>query len=91
MRWRSISKLALPDPMITAARNSVTGTGPSASTAPTSCRLLKCSDSAASSRPSPPRYTSWATPALAAASRNVAAPARSRSANSAVAPIECTR
>ena len=28
MRWRSISKLVLPDPMTTAARSSVAGTGP---------------------------------------------------------------
>ena len=32
-RLRSISKLALPDPMMMAARSSVTGTGPAASTA----------------------------------------------------------
>ena len=35
-RFRSISKLAEPDPMMTAARSSVTGTGPEASTRPTS-------------------------------------------------------
>ncbi len=34
-RYRSISKLADPDPMMSAARSSVTGTGPSARTRPT--------------------------------------------------------
>ena len=39
VRWRNISNDALPEPMMTAARSSTTGTGPDASTRPTSCRL----------------------------------------------------
>ena len=35
-RYRSISKLAEPEPMMIAARSSVTGTGPSARIWPTS-------------------------------------------------------
>ena len=38
-RWRSISNDALPEPMITAARSSVTGTVPPARIRPTSWRL----------------------------------------------------
>ena len=41
---RSISKLALPEPMMTAARSSVTGTGPSARVRPTRWRLSRCVD-----------------------------------------------
>ncbi len=54
-RLRSISKLADPEPMMTAARSSVTGTGPDASTRPTSCRLARCGDRSSASCPSPPR------------------------------------
>ena len=55
-RLRSISKEALPEPMMIAARSSVTGTGPAASSRPTSCRLDRCLDSpSAWSSPRPPR------------------------------------
>ncbi len=40
-RWRSISNDALPEPMTTAARSSVHGTGPEARTRPTSWRLAR--------------------------------------------------
>ncbi len=39
VKCRIISKLTEPDPMITAARSSVTGTVPAERTRPTSCRL----------------------------------------------------
>ena len=41
VRYRSISKLAEPAPMTTAARSSTVSIGPSASTSPTSWRLRK--------------------------------------------------
>ena len=40
-RCRSISKEALPEPMITAARSSVSGTVPDPRIRPTSCRLAR--------------------------------------------------
>ena len=55
-RWRSISNEALPEPITTAARSSVHGTDPEASTWPTSWRLRRCGDrSALASSPRPPR------------------------------------
>ena len=55
VRYRSISKLADPEPITTAARSSTVSTGPAARTVPTSCRLRRWSLSSASSSPSPPR------------------------------------
>jgi hypothetical protein len=52
---RIISKERLPEPMTIDARNSSTGTPDRARIRPTSCRLLRCGDSASSSLPSPPR------------------------------------
>jgi hypothetical protein len=45
----------LPEPTMTGARNSVTGTPVSRSTAPVSCRERRCSDSDESGSPKPPR------------------------------------
>ena len=55
VRERSISKEREPDPMITAARTSVTGVAPEARMLPTSWRLLRWGECSASSEPSPPR------------------------------------
>ncbi len=55
VRWRRISNDALPEPMITAARNSVTGTPWAASSAPVSWRLARWCDRSAESSPRPPR------------------------------------
>ena len=44
VRWRRISNEALPEPMMTAARNSVTGTPCAASSAPVSWRLARWCD-----------------------------------------------
>ena len=55
VRCRRISNDALPEPMITAARNSVTGTPAAASSAPVSCRLARWCERSASSSPRPPR------------------------------------
>ena len=54
-RLRSSSKEALPEPMMMAARNSVTGTPCAASSAPTCWRLARCAESLLSGSPSPPR------------------------------------
>ena len=55
VRWRRISNEALPEPMMTAARNSVTGTPCAASSAPVSWRLARWWERSASSSPRPPR------------------------------------
>ncbi len=56
VRCRSISNETEPEPMITAARSSTSGTGPSARTRPTSWRDDRWGDSSSSaSEPSPPR------------------------------------
>ena len=55
VRSRMISNDAEPDPMITAARSSVTGTPAVRSAAPVSWRLRRCSDSSSSAPPSPDR------------------------------------
>ena len=68
--------------MITAARNSVTGTPCAASSAPVSWRLARWWERSAESSPRPPRYTIRDTPARFAAWAKLRAACRSRSANS---------
>ena len=55
VRWRRISNDALPEPMMIAARNSVTGTPCAASSFPVCCRLARCFDRLVAPSPSPPR------------------------------------
>ncbi len=81
-RYRRISNDALPEPRIMAARSVVTGTGPSASTRPTSARERRCAERSGASSPSPPRYTMRSRPAAAAARTMFAAERRSASAKS---------
>ena len=54
-RLRSSSKEALPEPMMTAARNSVTGTPCEASSAPVSWRLARWAERPLAGSPRPPR------------------------------------
>lgn len=58
VRYRSISKDAEPDPMMTAARSTAVGTPDSSRIRPTSLRDRRCGDRVRSSAPSgtgPPR------------------------------------
>jgi hypothetical protein len=55
VRYRSISKDAEPEPMITAARSTVVGTPLASRISPTSLRESRCSLSSSPSGYSPPR------------------------------------
>ena len=78
--------------MIIAARSTVTGVRPEASTRSTSRREERCSESPGPISPRPPRYTILSRPASSAARANSAAIVRSCSAYARpAASIECTR
>jgi hypothetical protein len=91
VRCRSISKLADPEPMTTAARSTAVGTPEASSTSPTRSREAMCVLSSSPAGASPPRYTIRATPAAAAASAKVWAVVSSVPAKPLPVPIECSR
>ena len=82
LRYRSISKLADPEPMMTAAWRTVVGPPEPSSTRPTSARDARCGESRWPSGTMPPRYTMRPTPAFAAAAPTDLAAARSTSTKS---------
>lgn len=90
VRYRSISKLAEPEPMITAARNTTAGVGASSRIWPTSAREARWRDNSWPLGVMPPRYTDLVRPARADSAATRRAASRSTCSKSA-RPREWTR
>ena len=86
-----ISKEALPEPRITAARSTTAGTGPASRMSPTSLREAMWAESSTPAGWIPPRYTMRRIPARAAAPAKACAPSRSRCAKRSPPPIAWIR